>query len=200
VPKHRHNSDATRRELIQSASRRFAETGYAAARTEQIVADAGLTRGAMYHHFGDKLGLFRAVLEDVQLQLTAEVNRRAAAAAGGTLERLRAGFQAYLDVALRHDVRQILLVDGPAVLGWDDWHEIDLRYAFGATRGAIERAMNAGEIDAAPIDQLTHVLLGAVTQAGLELGRSAHPRAARRQYGQVVDLLIDKLRVNEGGR
>lgn len=148
----------------------------------------------MYHQFGNKQGLFQAVLEQVQTELTAEVNRQAVAAKGTSLDGLRAGFHAYLDVALQDDVRQILLVDGPAVLGWDEWQAIDHKHAFGATRYVLSQAMNDGEINQAPVEELTHVLLGAVTQAGLEIGRSDNPRATRRRYRKVVDLLIDGLR------
>jgi AcrR family transcriptional regulator len=190
----RRNTEETRRALLASARAVFTEVGYAAAGTEEIVARTGLTRGALYHHFADKRGLFRAVLEDIQTELAAEVDRRARSTKGDTMERLRAGFHAYLDVALRDDVRRILLVDGPAVLGWDEWNEIDRQYAYGATRAALQRAMASGELADAPLDELTHVLLGAVTQAGLELGRSSRPRAARRSYGTVLDLVLDRLR------
>lgn len=194
MTKRRYDTEATRAEILSSARAMFTEVGFAAANTTDIVDRFGLTRGALYHHFGNKKGLFEAVLEDVQAELTTEVSRRASTASGDTVDALRAGFEAYLDVVTRPDVRRILMVDGPAVLGWERWQEIDLRYAFGVTRLGLERAMEAGEIDAGPLDELTHVLLGAITQAGLELGRSAAPRSARRRYVEVIDLLLDRLR------
>jgi len=197
MPPHRHDTPTTRRELVDSARALFTESGYAEARTEEIVARTGLTRGALYHHFGNKEGLFMAVLEQIHAELAAEVDRKGRAAKGGAIEALRAGFQAHLDVVLRDDVRRILLIDGPAVVGWDTWHAIDLQHGFGVTRGVLKHAMSTGEIDDAPLDELTHVLLGAVTQAGLELGRSADPRSARRNYRVVVDLLLDNLRARK---
>lgn len=194
MAKRRYDTEATRAEILSSARAMFGDVGFAATNTTEIVSRFGLTRGALYHHFGSKKGLFEAVLEDVQAELTAEVSRRAAAAPGDTVDALRAGFNAYLEVVTRPDVRRILMVDGPAVLGWDHWQEIDLRHAFGVTRLGLQHAMEAGEIDEGPLDELTHVLLGAVTQAGLELGRSAAPRSARRRYADVIDLLLDRLR------
>lgn len=192
----RHNTPETRRDLLESGSRLFTELGFAAVSTEAIVSSVGLTRGALYHHFEGKKGLFRALLEQIQDQLAADVRMRAASSARerGPVEALRAGFQTYLDFALRDDVRRILFVDGPAVLGWETWHEIDFKFAFGATRAALDVAMQSGEIDQAPLDEMTHVLLGAVTQAGLELGRSPDPQQARQQYGMVIDQLIDRMR------
>jgi len=193
MTKRRYDADATRRDLIAAARAAFAADGYAQARAGDIVATAGLTRGALYHHFDGKAGLFRAALEDVQAVLAKEIRNRALAAKGGPLARLRVGFQTYLDMAARADIRRILFVDGPAVLGWAAWREIDLEYGFKATRAALAAAMEAGEIETCPVDPLTHVLLGAVTQAGLEIGDAADPDAARREYGAVVNLLIDRL-------
>lgn len=191
---HRHDTPTTRRELVDSARALFTEAGFAAARTEEIVARTGLTRGALYHHFKNKEALFVAVLEQIHAELAAEVDRKGRAAKGGAIEALRAGFQAHLDVVLRDDVRRILLIDGPAVVGWDTWHAIDLEHGFGVTRAVLSHAMTTNEIDVAPLDELTHVLLGAVTQAGLELGRSPNPRTARRNYRAVIDLMLNNLR------
>lgn len=196
MPKHRHDAEATRAELLAAARDEFARHGYADAATEVIVARHGLTRGALYHHFGSKQGLFEAVVEELQQELSAEVLRRAARSRGDRVDQLRAGFQAYLDLALRPEFRRILLVDGPAVLGWDRWREIDLHHAFEATRSAIAAAMAGGELDSGPVDELAHVLLGAVTQAALEIGRLPSPAASRARLGEVIDRLIEGLRAD----
>lgn len=194
MDKRRYDSKATRRELIAAGRALFAENGYAGANAESIVAAAGLTRGALYHHFDGKRGLFEAVLESMQAELADEISVQARRVKGGPLARLRVGFGVYLDMALRQDMRQVLLIDGPAVLGWTPWHEIDLKYGFRATEAALAQAMQAGEIDQCPVEQLTHVLLGAVTQAGLEIGRAPDPESARAAYGEAIDLVLDKLR------
>ncbi|MEO1057065.1 MAG: TetR/AcrR family transcriptional regulator [Actinomycetota bacterium] len=195
MTKQRHDSDVTRAELLASGRQMFAEHGYAAAKTEEIVGQFGLTRGALYHHFNNKQGLFEAVVEQLQQDLTDEVNRRAASVDGDALQRLRAGVQAYLDFSLRPDARRILMTDGPAVLGWERWRDIDVRYAFGATRAGLRRAIADGLIDdSVPVDELAHLLLGAITQAGIEIGRSAEPQAAHLRYSSVIDYLVDRLR------
>ncbi|MBT4046196.1 MAG: TetR/AcrR family transcriptional regulator [Rhodospirillaceae bacterium] len=194
MTKHRYDREATRRELIASARAQFAKHGYTATRTEEIARLTGLTRGALYHHFSDKKGIFRAVLEGLQDDLTGEVIQRAREIDSGSIERLRAGFHAYLDLALRNDVRQILYIDGPAVLGWEDWRAIDLQHAFRITQVAIERAISDGEIEPVPIEGLTHVLLGALTHASLEVGRASEPVVAREVYREVMDFMLDKLK------
>lgn len=186
------NSDRTRGELLRAGRKLFGDVGYAAAHTQTIVERSGKTRGALYHHFGNKAGLFRAVIEEIQEEITAEVVA-AANAVRTPAERIRAGFHAYLDACLREEVGRILLLDGPAVLGWSTWHEIDQRHAFGLTRRAIEQAMAAHEIAEAPVEAMTRVLLGAVTQAALEIGSGPDKVAARREIGQVVDLILARL-------
>ncbi|MEM9515250.1 MAG: TetR/AcrR family transcriptional regulator [Actinomycetota bacterium] len=195
MTKQRHDSDVTRAELLTSGRQAFAEHGYTAAKTGEIVGQFGLTRGALYHHFDNKQGLFEAVVEQLQQDLTEEVNRRAASVDGDALQRLRAGTQAYLDFSLRSDARRILMTDGPAVLGWERWRDIDVRYAFGATRAGLQRAVDDGLIDdAVPVDELTHLLLGAITQAGIEIGRAAQPQETHARYTSVIDFLVNRLR------
>lgn len=159
------------------------------------MAETGLTRGAMYHHFGSKKGLFVEVLRQVHAEVAVAVDEAGRAATGGSIEALRAGFHRHLDVVLRDDVRRILLVDGPAVIGWEAWHELDLEYGFGVTRAVLGQAMEQGEIADVPVDELTHVLLGAVTQAGLELGRADRTAPARRRFATVIDAMLDGLTV-----
>ena len=194
MAKRRYDSEASRRDLIASARTLFAANGHAGTNAVAIAASVGLTRGALYHHFDGKRGLFQAVLEEMQAELAQTIATRATATPGGPLERLAIGFGVYLDMAMQTDVRQVLLIDGPAVLGWSLWQEIDLRYGYQATQGALARAMAQGEIDSCPVAELTHVLLGAVTQAGLEVGRADDPAAARQAYGEVVDMLLERLR------
>lgn len=191
----RYDSEATQRDLIEAARGHFAAEGYRGANAETVAKAAGVTRGALYHHFGSKLGLFRAVLEAVQTEIGAEIARTARSVDGGPLERLRVGFGVYLDMALREDVRRIVLIDGPAALGWEEWREIDLRHGYRATLAALEAAEAAGEIEAGALAELAHLLIGAVTQAGLEIGRADDPAAARAAYGEAVDGMVARLRL-----
>lgn len=186
---HRYDSDTTRTELLAAARATFAEHGYVDSSVAGIATGIGLSRGAAYHQFGSKTGLFRAVVEEVQAELSTEVDRRASAATS-PFEGLRAGFLAYLDLARQADVRQIVFVDGPAVLGWDEWRQIDLRHAFASTRRALRAAMRSGELTEAPLDELTHVLLGALNHASLHIGRAGDVEAAHDSYRQVIERLL----------
>src|SRR3712207_6768078 len=114
----------TRRALLDAAREMFAERGYHGAAAEEIVRRAGVTRGAMYHHFEDKRELFRAVVEEIETEVdeaVLEAARGSMRESGDPLEAWMAGFYASLDVYSRPDVRRIQLVDSPAVLSWEEW-------------------------------------------------------------------------------
>ena len=110
-------SEATRAELVGAARRLFAEHGYGGVGTEEIVRAAGVTRGALYHHFAGKKDLFRAVYEDIERELVEQI-AAVAVSAGDPVSALRAGAQAWLDACEEPDVQQIALLDAPSVLGW----------------------------------------------------------------------------------
>ena len=112
-------SEATRAALIAAAHSLFAERGYAAVGTEEIVRAAGLTRGALYHHFAGKLELFQAVYEDVERRLVEQIAASAMPGAGDPLQALHAGAQAFLDACEDPAVQRIALLDAPSVLGWE---------------------------------------------------------------------------------
>ncbi len=187
-------SEATTAALITAARELFAERGYADVGTEEIVQRAGVTRGALYHHFKDgKEELFRAVL----VQLSAELVRHVVALAnrsGDPWEELVVGCEAFLDACARPDVQRIMLVDGPSVLGWDVWREIDSGYALGALEAAIQNAIDAGALSPAPANAVAHVLLGALDEAAMVVARSDDQAAAREEMGKTVRRLLEGLR------
>jgi len=187
-------SDATRAALIATACELFTERGYVATSTTDIVAGAGVTRGALYHHFPAKLDLFRAVFEQLEAEVTDHVARHALAGAD-PLEQLRVGSRAYLDVCLDPAIQRVVLVEGPSVLGWETWQEIEGRYGYGLVVAGVEAAMAARLIETQPVAALAHVLFGALTEAGMVVARAADPRAARTEMEQAVDRLLDGLRV-----
>ncbi|HEY2214206.1 MAG TPA: TetR/AcrR family transcriptional regulator, partial [Acidimicrobiales bacterium] len=127
MPTQAERTEATRSRLVTTARHHFAEKGFAATSTEEILAEADVSRGAMYHHFEDKQALFRATFEAVEADLTARV-REAAISSSNPVDQLRQGFAAYLDQCRNPEVQRIVLLDGPTVLGWDIWHAIDERY------------------------------------------------------------------------
>jgi AcrR family transcriptional regulator len=185
-------SEATRRTLVRVARRLFTKRGYAATSIEDILRGAKVARGALYHHFPSKQAIFEAVFEEV----SQELNERARAAGRDAPpdRRLEAGVNAFLDNCLERDVQQIMLLDGPSVLGWDTCVEIDARYALGGLRAALRNAMESGLIAEQPVDPLAQVLLGALNQAALVIARADDVVEARKQLGATLESLLDGLR------
>jgi AcrR family transcriptional regulator len=186
-------SDATRGTLLSAARSLFTEYGYAATSTNEIADRAGVTRGALYHHFAAKDDLFRAVFEQLEAE-TAEHVAREAIAGPDPLEQLRLGCRAFLDACLDPAVQRIVLLEGPGVLGWETWQEIEERYGYGLVATGVEAAIAAGEFEQQPVEPLAHVLFGALAQAGLVVARADDPRTARAQMEAATDRLLDGLR------
>jgi AcrR family transcriptional regulator len=192
--KHAERSEATRAALVAAARPLFAERGFAGVGTEEIVRAAGVTRGALYHQFRDKEDLFAAVFE----LLESELAQRTAAAAGASgttdpLAELRVGAEAWLDACTEPEIQRIVLLDGPAVLGWERWREIGTRYGRGLVEAVLQAAVDAGRLAPQPIRPLAHVLMGAVDEAALYVATAEDPAAARVEVGAVLDGLITSL-------
>jgi AcrR family transcriptional regulator len=186
--------EATTAALIAAARPLFAEHGYAGVGTEEIVKQAGVTRGALYHHFkGGKEDLFRAVLVQVSAE-TAQRVMQAAGASADPFEELVLGCDAFLDSCTTPEVQRIVLVDGPAVLGWDVWRTADADYALGLLEAALQHAIDAGELIAQPARALAHVLMGALDEAAMVIARAEDPETAREEMGGTVRHLLTGLR------
>jgi len=188
-------AEATRAALIGAARPLFAERGYANVGTEEIVRAARVTRGALYHHFAGKDELFLAVFEVVERELTERIALQAAERSGGDpLELLRAGASAFLDSTLEPEAQRIVLLDAPAVLGWDVWREVGERYGLGLVIATLEAAMDAGAIARRPVRPLAHILLGALDEAAMLVARADDDGTTRREVGETVEALLDGLR------
>jgi AcrR family transcriptional regulator len=159
-------SEATRAALVTAARAAFGARGYHATSAGVVVRQAGVTSGALYHHFGDKRGLFRAAFDAVERSLADRV-RRAAAGGGDPWMRLERGVREYLRACAEPEIRQILLVDAPSVLGWEEWRALDASYHLRPLAAALAAAMHAKLADRQPVLPLARVLLGALTEAGL---------------------------------
>jgi AcrR family transcriptional regulator len=186
-------SEATRAQLVATATRLWAEHGYAGVGTEEIVRQAGVTRGALYHHFADKRALFGAVHESVER----DVVRRIAEAVAGIADpwdRLTTGMRTYLDLCTEQTVRRITLIDGPSVLGWKEWREIDARYGLRMVEAALLAAMEAGRLRRRPVGPLAHLLLAAMGEAGLMVATAADPAAERSAVEEPLLTLLAGLR------
>jgi len=186
--------EATVAALITAARELFAERGYAAVATEEIVQRAGVTRGALYHHFrGGKEDLFRAVL----VQVSAEIVQRVSQAAGSTedpWEELVRGSEAFLDACSTPEVQRIVLLDAPAVLGWDVRRAIDADYGLRLLEGALQRAIDDGRMLPGSASAMAHVLAGALDEAAMVVARAEDPGAARAEMSRTIRRLLDGLR------
>lgn len=189
-------SAGTREALMAAARSLFAVPGFADAALETIVRDAGVTRGALYHHFADKTELFAAVFEQVEGEMAARM-ADAIAAGGQTdpVEVMRLGARFWLDACSDPEVQRIVLMDAPTVLGWERWSEIGTRYNIGVVTGLLTAAIESGAIPPQPVEATALTMLGAIREATLYIARADDPRQARADAGAVLDRLIDALRV-----
>lgn len=190
-------SSATRAKLLSVARVLFAHRGYAGVGTEQIVRAAGVTRGALYHHFAGKRELFEAVHEQIEAEIVERIAAQAAAASpvdSDPLQALRVGTQAFLDVCEDAAIQRIALLDAPSVLGWERWREIGLEHVFGLVHGALQAAIDAGGIERQPVEPLAHLLLGASHEGAMLVARADDDGRTRRQVGEAIDRFLDALR------
>ncbi|MEA2480167.1 MAG: hypothetical protein QOJ07_2089 [Thermoleophilaceae bacterium] len=184
----------TRSALIAAARPLFAERGYGAVGTEQIVAAARLTRGALYYHFEDKRDLFRAVFEVTDRELVEGV-ARSALAEEDPWQRLVVGCEAFLDACLDPSLRRIVFLDAPSVLGWREWHELgEAASALGLIEFGLQGAADAGLVQIDNVAVFAHLVLGALNEAGMFIAHADDPAEARREAGRALLQLLAGLR------
>jgi len=188
-------TEATRGALMAAARRLFAERGYDAVGTEEIVRAAGLTRGALYHHFGSKAELLGAVYERLEAESTERVARVVLGSElESPLEAMKAGVEAFLDECAEPELQRIALHDAPAVLGWDRWREIAAANGLGLIEASLSAAIEAGEIKPLPVRPMAHLLLGALDEAAMLVARAEDP-VARSEVTTVLVTLLDSFAV-----
>ena len=193
-------SEATRAALIVAARPLFAERGYAGVGTEEIVRAAGVTRGALYYHFDGKRELFEAVYVQLEVELAERIAGGALrAGAAAPLDARRAGAEMFLQACTVPEVQQIVLLDGPSVLGWDRWREIGAEHGLGLIEATLQAAIDSGAVVEQPVRPLAHVLMGALDEAAMLVARAEDPEAARAEVGRTVDTLLGALSVQAPG-
>lgn len=186
--------DATRQALVRGAITLFTEQGYTATSTSDIVAAAQVTRGALYHHFTDKQRLFLAALDAVEEDVYRRVGESIASSEPGIAARIRTGASAFLEACLDPPVQRILLQEGPAVLGWQRWHQMDNPHcARRLLADGIAEAVRGGALPRQPAEPLTHLLYGALVQAGLVIAGSDDPKSTRDAMGHATQIMLDSL-------
>jgi AcrR family transcriptional regulator len=192
TPTQAERTAATRRALLDAGRELFAERGFANTPREDVVERAGVTRGALHHHFGRKEALFKAVFEDLEEEIGTRV-MAAAVTGADPMAQLRLGCQAFLDAALDPAVQRIVLLDAPAVLGWEGWREVEARHGLGLVTESLRAVMAAGQIDEQPVEPLAHVLLAALNEAALLVASADDHDATRRTVGATIDRLLARL-------
>ncbi|MBW3097273.1 TetR/AcrR family transcriptional regulator [Pseudohoeflea coraliihabitans] len=168
-------TEATRLALISAARRLFSEKGYAETSTPEIVTAAGVTRGALYHHFEDKLALFRAVVRQEYAAVADEITTAVGEQPGSALDALRDGSRGYLKAMSDKGRVRIMLLDGPAVLGQSELSQIDRETSADALRTGLSEAMDAGHIQRLPLEALTVQLSALFDRAALAVSEGDDP-------------------------
>ena len=153
----------------------------------EIAAAAGVTRGAMYHQFADKAALFREVVEAVEQDVMARMATMVACSGATTpADAIRAAVDAWLEVSGDPEVRQLVLLDAPAVLGWAGFRDVAQRYSLGMTEQLLTEAIRAGQLPRQPVRPLAHVMIGALDEAAMAIATAEDPKRARRRPGGVA--------------
>ncbi|MCX5205636.1 TetR/AcrR family transcriptional regulator [Streptomyces sp. NBC_00237] len=180
--------EQTRQTLLRESRRLFATLGYGAVGLAEIVRAGGVTKGALYHHFPSKAALFRAVLEEAQQEVSEHIAATADAHAGAW-DQLTSGCQAFLSASTDPDLQRILLVDGPAVLGWSQWRAMNKDTSGRHLAQVIGTLIDEGTIAAQPVAPLVHLLSGAMNEAAMRLAASATPGDLASTQGALTQLL-----------
>ena len=187
-------SATTQQALLTAARRLWGERGYAAVSTPEIAQAAGVTRGAMYHQYPDKAKLFFAVIEAVEKDV---IERLAAAVAAKQPKTpaaaLRMAADAWLDIASEPEVRQLVLLDAPSILGWAGFREVSLRYGLGMTEQLLTAAIDAGELKPQPTRPLATVMIGALDEAAMSIANAEDREHEKADVRRVIHSLIDGL-------
>lgn len=184
---------ARTRTLLERAARGLFEArGYAAVSAEQIVAAAGVTRGALYHHYDGKMGLFEAVAEAAMRRLHANVAAHAGAARD-PLAALRLGMHRFLELATAPRLQRVLFIDAPSVLGWQRWRALDERYGLGLLKQGIALAIKSGQLREQSIDLAAHILLSALIESAMVIARSDNKARMRNGSERLLLRLLDGL-------
>jgi AcrR family transcriptional regulator len=183
----------TIRKLIEVSRQHFTVHGYAQTVLEDIADEAKLTRGALYHHFGSKKKLFKVVLEEVQKDVAQRIETEAEKGKD-EWDQLLMGCHAFVSAAVEAPNKRILLIDGPAVLGWDVWRSLDEQHSMRLLRGQLQLMQESGHFGQLSIDALTHFLSGALNESALWVAQSSDQQEAFKQTMSVISFLLERFR------
>lgn len=189
---------ATRAALVEAGRQLFVERGYFATGTAELVATAQVTRGALYHHFADKQDLFRAVFHSIGAEVLSGQMGPSRGPVDPSLDawdQLRQGLRRFFEmVVVEPALQRVILIDGPAVLGWQEWNRLEERYNLARIEATIERSVADGIIQPQPTRALARLLLGLVNSGALMVANAADRANAEAEVVDALDALLVGLR------
>jgi AcrR family transcriptional regulator len=183
---------ATRDHLVAVATGLFTEHGYDGTSIEAVLRAADVSRGALYHHYPGKDALFAAVLTAVYERVEAD-GVQAVQGIRDPAEALRAACQAWIRVTGDPVVRRVLLIDAPAVLGWQRWRELDEQRTLGGLKAVLRLVAADGRLPVARVDFFAHVLLAGLNEIAMLVARAEDPAAAAAEAEEATGDLLDRL-------
>ena len=187
-------SRGTRAALCEAGRELFTERGFAAVGIEEIITRAGVSRGALYHHFDGKTALFTTIVEDIEASVSAAAIDRMAKVAD-PIDALLAGIRAVFDLCMDPVVLRLSFIEAPAVLGWSRWRELCERNSLGLLTDYLKRAMDSGRVPPRPVAPIAHLLHAASVELILLMANSPHPLRARRESEREMTRLVQGLTV-----
>jgi len=184
----------TRAALIRAARDLFARQGYHSTGTHDVVAAAQVTRGALYHHFHDKAALFEAVFLEVEEDLVGQSTMAVEGLAGDPWKQLQQGLAVFLQlIAGQPEMQRILLLDGPVVLGWPRWREVEASFTLGHIQRSLAVSMENGVLPAQPVGPMAHLISAALNEAALLIAHSEDPEATGVEVSAALTRLVGGL-------
>ena len=185
-------SEETIQRLIGIAEQHFSTFGYEKASTEKIVEEAEVTRGALYHHFKSKKGLFEAVVLELHRRVAKNIEQ-AASSESSSWSSFRAGCEAWLEASADPVIQKILIIDAPSVLGWKQWLQLDEQHGLRLLRDGLAELVWQEEIQSSTEEALLYLLNGALNQAAMWVSSKQNPDQALHEARKAFNLIIEGL-------
>jgi AcrR family transcriptional regulator len=183
---------ATRGQLIEVATRLFAENGYEGTSIEAVLTAAGVSRGALYHHFAGKEALFEAVVSAITDRVTVELTE-VISGCTDPVDAMRTGALAWIGLAADPVIQRVVLVDAPSVLGWERWRTMDNGQTLGAMKAMLQAVSDSGRLPSDLVDPFAHMILAALDEFALVVARAPDSKTAVAEGRRAVEELLDRL-------
>jgi AcrR family transcriptional regulator len=186
-------SESTRQALVDSAVELFTERGYAATSLDEVAKRARVTKGALYHHFSGKQALFEAAFDAVERSAMSKI-AEIVVGPGGAWERATTGLQQWFRVCLDPSYQRIVINEAPVVMGWERWREAEDHFSFGLVRAALQGLIDAGEIEAVPVEAAARLLFGALSAGAMMIASADDPKKSTAEVATTIVWMLESLR------